>query len=150
VTNPDIDDGFAAVLKQLNMWAYGALKREGWCSLNAMMQRTDAYELLDIRNFGVHSLAAAVVALEQVCGDAMPRWAILLKVVNESGRSSWWTGPYADAQSKLRDLDNRPRIIAAEKAVIAAAKTWHKHGDITTLQELETAIEALIEQEANR
>ncbi len=147
MTNPDIDDGFAAVLKQLNMWAYNGLKREGWCSL-PMMQRTDAYELLDVRNFGANSLAAVVVALETVCGDALPWWVPIFKMV--SGQAKWWAEPYAKAQRKLADLDNRPRITAAEKAVIAAAKTWHKHGDITTLQELETAIEALIEQEADR
>ncbi len=147
-TDPgDIDDGFAAVLKQLNMWAYNALKREGWCSLNAMTQRTDAYELLDIRNFGASSLAAVVVALETVCGVSIPRWVVLIKLA--SGHAEWFAEPYAKAQAKLRDLDNRPRIIAAEKAVVEAAKAYHLGQDITG-QQLAQAVKALIETEAGR
>ncbi len=146
MTNPDIDDGFAAVLKQLNRWAYHALKREGWCSLPAMMERTDAYELLDVRNFGANSLAAVVVALETVCGDAAPRWLVIFKVVR--GHAEWWAEPYAKAQAKLRDLGNRPRIIAAEKAVVGAAKEWFTEGG--TVLPLEAAIKALIETEAGR
>lgn len=135
------DDAFATLLKRLSVRAYNALQREGWCDA-ARMRKLNQYDLLDIRSFGVKSLAAVVVALNETQGAQVPEWVINFCTMYTE--SPWWVPEYAAMREKLAALKaDRPRLAALQSAVIEAAKTWHKHGDITTQHELEEAIEAL-------
>lgn len=134
------DDAFATLLKRLSVRAYNALQREGWCDA-ARMRRLDQYALLDIRSFGVNSLAAVVVALNETQGALVPEWVI--DFCSMYDESPWWAPEYAAMRAKLVALKvDQPRLAALQAAVIEAAKTWRQDGKWDDAP-LEEAIEAL-------
>lgn len=134
------DDRFARLLKRISLRAYNALQREGWCSAEDMRRRSYGHELLDIRSFGMRSLAATVVALQETQGAALPEWVIDWCV--DHAEQEWWAEPYATERRKLRALESHPRLETLRLAVIEAARTWRQDGkwDDTPL---ENAIDAL-------
>lgn len=134
------DDAFATLLKRLSVRAYNALQREGWCDA-ARMRKVNQYDLIDIRSFGVNSLAAVVVALNETQGAQAPEWVINFCI--DHAESSWWAPEYAAMREKLAALKvDQPRLAVLQSAVIEAAKTWRQDGKWDDVP-LEEAIEAL-------